>query len=247
MNEFVKIGIVGTGVMATGINKLMISKGIDATLINSRDLLDNKIEELDQYDLFIECVAEDFDLKIQVFENILSHNSNCVIATCTSSLSVSKMQQTLSSGSNLIGIHFMNPPTYIHQVELVPAEFAYGENINRVKSWLENLGQTVTIVPDIPGFVVNALLFALLNRAAVLLEESGLTPSDIDNLIVNVAGHKMGPLKTLDLIGIDTSKKILDSLYLQDPVNNLMPAKIFELMIEQGELGRKTKRGFFTY
>ena len=242
-----KVGVVGNGVMGKGIQKLFVSKEVNSTILDPRKVIKGENFDLDTYDIFIECVGEELDLKIEIFKKLEAINQGAIFASCTSSLSIIEMQNQIELKNQLIGIHFMNPPTFIRHIELIPTELTSLTTFNIIKKWLDSLDRVVTTVPDSPGFVVNALLFSLFNRAAKLMEETNITAFEIDNLLINVAGHNMGPLKTLDLIGIDTSYKILTNLFLRDPENNLCPAKILETMIEKGELGRKVKRGFYSY
>jgi 3-hydroxybutyryl-CoA dehydrogenase len=242
-----KIGVVGSGLMARGILRLLTSKNQDATLINPRFSAGFDLQAFSNLDLIIECVVENFETKVEVIRKIRSMNPNAIIGTSTSSLGITQIQQHLNFDSKFLGIHFMNPPSQIRSVELVKGHSTQLEIVDFVSQWITDLGQLAVLVEDKPGFVVNALLFAMLNRAALLLEESEMSAVELDNLICLSLGHKIGPYRTMDLIGIDTCKVILENLYLQDSAKNFKPANIFDQLVENGKLGRKTKSGFLDY
>ena len=112
---------------------------------------------------------------------------------------------------------------------------------------LESIGRKVLVVPDTPGFVVNALLFSFLNQAMALKEATGLSPEAIDELVTHALGHPLGPFKTMDLVGLDTSENILKNLHLKKPNQFQSPAPSIGELTAEGRLGRKSKSGFYSY
>jgi 3-hydroxyacyl-CoA dehydrogenase len=247
MNSEICVGIVGTGVMGKGLHRLFKSKNVESRVISPRELLNGSFSDLADVTMFIECVKEELEIKIDVFNKLQEQSDSAILATCTSSLSVLEIQKHLLSTERFLGIHFMNPPSLINEVEIIPTSITSDKTLAESKSILELLNKRVTIVPDTAGLVVNALLFVMLNRAVKLLEETMLSPNLIDELIMGALGHNLGPLKTIDLIGIDTTLTILGNLYLRDPQNNQTPASLLIKMCEQGRLGRKVKSGFYEY
>ena len=233
--------------MAKAINRLLLSSSQHSQLIESRKFLSDEEPNLKNLDLIIECVAEDFNLKVEILEKIRKFNKSAIISSSTSSLSIADLQEKISFDEKFLGIHFMNPPSQINVVELVPTKYSDPVIVDSVDLWLSYIGQEVVLTQDNPGFLVNALLFTMFNRAGYMLDNSNATASEIDLLMVSVSGHKIGPFRTMDLIGIDTCKVILENLHSKDPLFNLQPANIFEEMISKGALGRKTRNGFYKY
>jgi 3-hydroxybutyryl-CoA dehydrogenase len=244
------IAVVGHGIMGRGVASLLKSKGYTVHVVDSRLLIQNDLETqelLQPAQLVIECVKEDILIKKVVIQKISAVVPDSYIGSCTSSISISELQNYHKTPEKFSGVHFMNPPRVIEQVELIKGHLTSEQTINFFKDFLVNIGKTPYVIDDSSGFVINALLLSMLNRAAILLDDSQLSAKEIDELMVGVCGHSMGPLATLDLIGLDTALQILTNMYEADPDKNLKPARIIIKMVEQGQLGRKTKQGFFSY
>ena len=242
--------IIGRGTMGSGISRLLKRLNVEHDLISLSKEGSNPalvLDTLKRASLIIECVTEDLDTKRTILGMCSRINGKSIIATCTSSIVLASIELEIQNPERFCGIHFMNPPTFIDFVEFIPGSSMNSEYRNRVLSWLELIGRKTYSVPDTPGFVVNALLFSLLNSAAYLLQENALSFSEIDELMVGVCGHKMGPFRTLDLIGLDTSVNILYSLHQQSPLLNLPPANILIAKVEKSELGKKSGHGFYRY
>ena len=242
--------IIGSGTMGSGISRLLKRLNVEHNLISVRKEGSNPefaLDVLKGASLIIECVTEDIDTKRNILGMCSKLNSESVIATCTSSIMLANIEIEIQKPERFCGIHFMNPPTVIDFVEFIPGSSMNSEYRNRVLSWLDLIGRKTYSVLDTPGFVINALLFSLLNRAAYLLQENKLSCDEIDELMVGVCGHKMGPFRTFDLIGLDTSLNILNSLHRQSPILNLPPANILISKVEKGELGKKSGHGFYRY
>lgn len=189
----------------------------------------------------VEAVVEDLDVKRPLLTELGGLiGPEAVLASTTSSLSVEALAEASGRSERFLGLHVFNPVTRMKLVELVFPEAASEETRARAKALCERFEKTAVEVPDIPGFVVNRLLFPYLFSAVRLLEETGMNPGDIDTCMKLGAGHPMGPLALLDLVGLDVSKAIGETIGEQ------IPPKVDEL-IAQGALGRKTKKGFLEY
>jgi 3-hydroxybutyryl-CoA dehydrogenase len=196
---------------------------------------------LSQASFAVEAVVEDHDIKAVVLaelNNILDEQA--VLASTTSSLSVERLAQASGRPERFLGLHVFNPVTRMKLVELVFPEDASQETRTRAQALCEAFEKTAVVVPDVPGFVVNRLLFPYLFNAVRLLEETGMQAQDIDTCMKLGAGHPMGPFALLDLVGLDVSKAIGET------IGEAIPPRVDELIAE-GALGRKTKRGFLAY
>jgi 3-hydroxybutyryl-CoA dehydrogenase len=189
----------------------------------------------------VEAVVEDHDVKASLLgelNEILAPES--ILASTTSSLSVERLAQASGRPERFLGLHVFNPVIRMKLVELVFPSTASEETRNRALALCETFEKTPVEVPDIPGFVVNRLLFPYLFSAVRLLEETNMDARDVDTCMQLGAGHPMGPLALLDLVGLDVSAAIGETI--GEPV----PARVREL-IEQGALGRKSGRGLHSY
>jgi 3-hydroxybutyryl-CoA dehydrogenase len=189
----------------------------------------------------VEAVVEDLDVKrplLGVLNGIVSPET--VIASTTSSLSVQSLAEASGRPERFLGLHVFNPVTRMKLVELVFPQAASQQTRERALALCETFEKTPVEVPDVPGFVVNRLLFPYLFSAVRLQEETDLGAEAIDTCMKLGAGHPMGPLALLDLVGLDVSKAIGET------IGESIPPRVSEL-IEQGALGRKAKRGFLDY
>jgi 3-hydroxybutyryl-CoA dehydrogenase len=246
----IKVAIIGSGIMGNGIKEFLDSRGVKAYLISARSLLeafDSSKDAIPLCDLIIECCAEDIATKKSVLEIISSKNSNCIIGTCTSSISVSELQESVHNSERFCGIHFMNPPRAINVVEVIPGNQTNKRTLAKVKKLLLDLDREVFEVTDSPGFAVNSVLISMLNQAVYTLGSCGLEPRELDLLLKKTTGLRLGPLATIDLIGVDVTVKIIQNMHEANDREFLPPASKLLSMIEKGYLGRKTKIGFFEY
>jgi 3-hydroxybutyryl-CoA dehydrogenase len=189
----------------------------------------------------VEAVVEDLAVKTPLLEELAGLvGPDAVLASTTSSLSVQALAEASGRPERFLGLHVFNPVTRMKLVELVFPDAASQETRERAKALCERFEKTAVEVPDIPGFVVNRLLFPYLFSAVRLLEETGMEPADVDTCMKLGAGHPMGPLALLDLVGLDVSKAIGETI--GEPI----PPRVEEL-IAAGALGRKSKRGFLEY
>jgi 3-hydroxybutyryl-CoA dehydrogenase len=191
--------------------------------------------------IVVEAVVEDFEVKAQLLGELNAiANPDAVLASTTSSLSVAELAKASGRPDKFLGLHVFNPVTKMQLVELVFPEGASEQTRARAQELCEDFEKTPVEVPDVPGFVVNRLLFPYLFSAVRLIEETGMEASDVDTCMRLGAGHPMGPLALLDLVGLDVSKAIGET------IGTPIPPRVEELVAE-GALGRKTKRGFHSY
>jgi 3-hydroxybutyryl-CoA dehydrogenase len=189
----------------------------------------------------VEAVVEDFDVKAALLaelDAILAPEA--ILASTTSSLSVQELARASGRPQRFLGLHVFNPVTKMQLVELIFPPQATEETRSRALALCETFEKTPVEVPDVPGFVVNRLLFPYLFSAVRLLEETGMDPSGVDTCMRLGAGHPMGPLALLDLVGLDVSKAIGET------IGAPVPQRVEEL-ISEGALGRKSGRGFHKY
>jgi len=189
----------------------------------------------------IEAIAEDLACKSQVLAEVAAHAGPAtILGTTTSSLSVTALGEASGHPERFIGLHVFNPVPKMDLVEVVYTPRTTGEVRSRTRALCDALGKTGVEVPDIPGFVVNRLLFPMLFDAVRLVADHGLHPEDVDCCMTLGAAHPMGPLALLDYVGIDVSIAIGESIGTE------VPERLHELARE-GRLGRKAGRGFYDY
>jgi 3-hydroxybutyryl-CoA dehydrogenase len=192
-------------------------------------------------DFVVEAVVEDHDVKAALHAEL--HPllpPGAILASTTSSLSVERLAAESGRPERFVGLHVFNPVTKMKLVELVFPTAASPDTRARALALCETFEKTPVEVPDVPGFVVNRLLFPYLFSAVRLLEETAIDPTAIDTCMKLGAGHPMGPLALLDLVGLDVSKAIGDT------IGAPVPHRV-EALIAEGALGRKTGRGFHSY
>jgi 3-hydroxybutyryl-CoA dehydrogenase len=189
----------------------------------------------------VEAVVEDAKVKAGVLAELNAIvGPDAVLASTTSSLSVGELAQASGREQRFVGLHVFNPVTKMQLVELVFPARALEQTRRRALELCATLEKTPVEVPDVPGFVVNRLLFPYLFSAVRLLEETGMQAADVDTCMKLGAGHPMGPLALLDLIGLDVSEAIGRT------IGEAVPPRVGQLLAE-GALGRKSGRGFHSY
>ncbi len=200
-----------------------------------------ELEELAGCAIVVEAIAEDPEAKRALYERLGgSLREDAVLATTTSSLSVTELAEASGRPDRFGALHVFNPVERMRLVELSFPEAASPETRRRLHELCEQLDKTAVEVPDAAGFVVNRLLFPYLFDAVRLLERNGLGPEAIDTCMKLGAGHPMGPLALLDFVGLDVAAAIGESIGAE------VPARLRELIAE-GKLGRKAGAGFYSY
>lgn len=203
---------------------------------------------LQEADLVIEAMIEDIQLKKTDFAAL---DAMCpphtIFASNTSSLSVTDMAAATKRADKVVGLHFFNPAYLMKLVEVVKAIETSDETVATAMAFVEQLGKTPVLSQDNPGFIVNLLLIPFLNDAARAYESGVATATDIDTAMKLGAGHPMGPLALMDMIGIDVCVKVGDIMYeaYKDPKYSV--PHIVRRMMMAGHLGRKSGKGFYTY
>jgi len=206
------------------------------------------LADMKDAELVVEAVPERLDLKRTIFAEL---DAVCppdtVLATNTSSLSVTEISVATSRPGKVVGMHFFNPAPVMKLVEVVRTVVTEPPVIEDVEALAQRLGKVDVTIGDKAGFIANALLFGYLNHAVSMLEARYATREDLDAAMKLGCGLPMGPLALLDLIGLDTAYEILDTMYQQSRDRLHAPAPILRQMIIAGLLGRKSGRGFYTY
>ena len=199
-------------------------------------------------DLFIEAAPEIPELKKQVFEQaVATLRDDAIIATNTSSLSVTQLANVAGCPDRFVGIHFFNPVPAMALVEVVKGLLTSEETAAIAKAFVERVGKTPVMVNDSPGFVVNRILFPMINEAVYTLMEGVSSAEDIDAAMKAGANHPMGPLALADLIGLDTTLAVLEVLQRDIGDPKYRPCPLLRRYVAAGRLGRKSGAGFFTY
>jgi 3-hydroxybutyryl-CoA dehydrogenase len=222
--------------------------GRDAAFARLRFTTD--LGELADRQLVVEAVAENEQVKTDVFTALdkVITDPDAIFASNTSSIPIMKLGMATSRPQQVIGIHFFNPVPVLKLVELVPSLLTDESTKERVDSFVENvLGKEVILSQDRAGFVVNALLVPYLLSAIRMLESGFASAEDIDTGMVQGCAHPMGPLALTDLIGLDTTKAIAESMYAEfkEPLYSAPPLLL--RMVDAGLLGKKSSRGFYDY
>lgn len=258
-----RLGIVGSGAIACGLAATAASHGeivlfarspdrarkgvdkacsrLDGEVDAGRVQILDEFEGLSEASFVVEAITEDISVKSEMLEKLgRTVGEDTIMATTTSSLSVEKLAEASGHPNRFVALHVFNPVPRMKLVELSFPTGVNGTTRERSLALCEALGKHPVEVPDLPGFVVNRLLFPYLFSAVRLQEETGLESKAIDDCMTLGAGHPMGPLALLDFVGLDVSVAIGESIGTE------IPQKARDL-IDEGALGRKSGRGFYDY
>jgi 3-hydroxyacyl-CoA dehydrogenase len=258
-----RLGIAGTGTIGCGLASAAAARGIkvtvwgrsDRSIARAREALGGEdietardLEELAGATLVVEAVAEELDAKQAVLASLASSlDDGALLATTTSSLSVSTLAHSSGVPERFFGLHVFNPVDRMELVELCFPDEASADTRRRAAAFCASLGKQAIQVPDEPGFVVNRLLFPYLFDAVRLLERSGLEPEQIDACMKLGASHPMGPLELLDFVGLDVADAIGEALHADTSDPSHRPPGRIKSLVREGRLGRKSGRGFYEY
>ncbi|MGB9886344.1 MAG: 3-hydroxybutyryl-CoA dehydrogenase [Moorellales bacterium] len=199
-------------------------------------------------DLAIEAVIENLDTKKQVFQNLDALlGPEAVLASNTSSISITQLAVFTKRPHRVVGMHFFNPVPVMQLVEVIPGLATEPAVVEVAMETCRRIGKTPVQVKDSPGFAVNRLLIPMLNEAIYAVYEGVGTPEDIDTVMKLGANHPMGPLALADLIGLDTVLAIMEVLYHNFGDPKYRPCPLLRQYVQAGWLGRKTGRGFYQY
>jgi enoyl-CoA hydratase/3-hydroxyacyl-CoA dehydrogenase len=217
------------------------------TLDNISFILDLQ-EAVKEADLIVEAIPERMELKKRVWAEVSGHaREDAILATNTSSLSISKIAEAVDHPERFVGMHFFNPPTHMRLVEVIPGEKTGREAIETILTVSQLLGKTpVEVKRDVVGFIVNRILVTYLNEATKLLETGNYTKEQIDGAMQHQAGMPLGPFMLSDLIGIDIVRHVL-KVFEENLGPQYRPANSIETLFQEKKLGRKTRSGFYSY
>ncbi|MFJ1808163.1 MULTISPECIES: 3-hydroxybutyryl-CoA dehydrogenase [unclassified Streptomyces] len=284
MDPVTRLGVVGCGLMGSGIAEIAVRSGIDVRVAEAtldaveagrrrltasldrgvrrgklseeqrdqalaRLSFTSDLAELADRQFVVEAVAENRDIKTDVLRALdkTVEDPEAILATNTSSIPIVDLAVATERPGQVIGMHFFNPVPVQRLVELIPALTTSPETVQRTRGFAEQLRKEPIEAPDRSGFVVNALLVPYLLSAVRMLEAGSARPDDIDRGMELGCAHPMGPLRLLDLIGLDTAQSVAESMYeeFKEPLH--APPALLRRMVAAGHLGRKSGRGFYTY
>ena len=201
-----------------------------------------------EMDLIVEAATENPTIKLDIFRQLDElAPEKTILASNTSSLSITQIAASTSRPDKVVGLHFFNPVHAMKLIELIKGLTTSDETAETVKEIGESLGKTVVEVKDSAGFVVNRILIPLINEGAFVLSEGVATAKEIDQAMKLGANHPMGPLELGDLVGLDVVLAIMEVLFNEFRDSKYRPAPLLRKMVEAGKLGRKTGEGFFKY
>ena len=283
MTAVKRVGVVGCGLMGSGIVQVSAAAGID-TIVREVDqaTLDKglgrikkfleggvekgkltaedkdktlahikgttKLEDLAPCELIIEAAIENIAAKREVFGTLDKvTRPDAVLASNTSSLSITEIAASTSHPERVLGLHFFNPVPLMKLVEIIRALPTSEGAFDKAKGFVEQIGKTAVVCKDTPGFVVNRLLVPYLLDAVRLLESGIATREDIDNGMKLGCGYPMGPLTLLDFVGLDTTYYIANIMFEEFRQPHFAPPPLLKRMVLAGYMGRKSGRGFYEY
>ena len=199
-------------------------------------------------DLVIEAATEDEDTKRQIFNDLRSYiRPGTIVASNTSSISITRLAAQTDRPEQFIGMHFMNPVPLMQLVELIRGIATDDETFRSARDFTQSLGKTIAVSEDFPAFIVNRILLPMINEAVYTLYEGVGTVDAIDKALKLGANHPMGPLELADFIGLDICLSVMQVLYEGLADTKYRPCPLLVKYVEAGWLGRKAERGFYDY
>lgn len=234
--------------VATSVQK-SIDRGLDGSVDDwmAKFSVSTDKADLAGRELVVEAVPEIWDLKVQTLQETEKNmDETAVLASNTSSLSIDGLAKELARPGRFLGLHFFNPVPASKLIEVVVGQQTDEELVDAARGWTEGLGKTAVVVKDAPGFASSRLGVALALEAMRMVEAGVASAEDIDNAMVLGYGHASGPLKTTDIVGLDVRLGIAE--YLEETLGErFAPPQIMRDMVERGELGMKSGKGFYDW
>ncbi|MBL8571172.1 MAG: 3-hydroxybutyryl-CoA dehydrogenase [Phreatobacter sp.] len=207
-----------------------------------------QVDGLRDCDLIIEAATENEQVKVKIFQSVCPiAKPEAILATNTSSISITRLASTTDRPERFIGIHFMNPVPVMQLVELIRGIATEDETFEASRALCAKLGKTVAVAEDFPAFIVNRILLPMINEAIYTLYEGVGSVEAIDTAMRLGANHPMGPLQLADFIGLDTCLSVMQVLYEGLADSKYRPCPLLVKYVEAGWLGRKSQRGFYDY
>ena len=242
----------GNAAVAAGLDRLVTKAKLSA---GDRDIALARLRGTTDYsalrvcDLIVEAATENEALKLQILQQQVEPRArpDAIVATNTSSISITKLGAALKHPARFVGLHFFNPVPAMALVEVVRGAKTDDATVEAAVALAKRLGKTPVVVKDSPGFVVNRLLCPMLNEAALIYGESVASASDIDEAMKLGCNHPIGPLALCDLIGIDVVLAVMEVFHREFKDPKYRPAPLLKEMVAAGHLGRKSGRGFYNY
>jgi 3-hydroxybutyryl-CoA dehydrogenase len=203
---------------------------------------------LERADYVVENATEKWEIKKGIYPQMDAIcPQHCIFAADTSCISITRIGSMTKRPDRVVGIHFMNPVPLKPTVEMIRGYHTSEETIERSKAFLASMGKDCVVVNDSPGFVSNRVLMLTVNEAVYLVHDQVASPQEVDKIFKACFGHKMGPLETADLIGLDTILYSVEVLYESFNDSKYRPCPLLKKMVDAGLLGRKSGQGFYTY
>ena len=246
--EFVERGM---STIHKSLNKLVAKQRMsdaEAEQALSRISISTERSDCAEVDLVIEAVPEVLDLKLSIFTELDEVcKPDCILASNTSSISISTIANATNRPDKVIGMHFMNPVPIMKLVEIINGDKTSKDTNSVVVTAAAKMGKTALSCNDSPGFISNRILCPMLNEAILTLQEGVALPEAIDGIMKLGMNHPIGPLALSDLIGLDTVLHIMNVLHAGLKDDKYAPAPLLIQMVEEGKLGRKSGEGFYNY
>jgi 3-hydroxybutyryl-CoA dehydrogenase len=220
----------------------------DRTVVAKRIAYTTEYEGFDAVDFVIENVTEDWEIKRGVYQRIDPLcPPHCVFAVNTSVIPITRVGAATTRPDRVLGMHFMNPVPMKPMVEVIRGHHTSEATLDTARRLLTQMGKECVVVQDSPGFVSNRVLMLTVNEAVYLVQEGVATAEEVDRIFKSCFGHRMGPLETADLIGLDTILQSVQGLHSAFSDSKYRPCPLLTRMVDAGLLGRKSGRGFFDY
>lgn len=233
--------------LARLVEKEKISKK-DQEKTLSKIITTTNYDDIEKSQLVIEAASENIEIKKEIFQKLDTVlNKDSIITSNTSTLSIIQIAKSTARPEKVVGIHFFNPAPVMKLVEIIESIETAKQTTNIAKEFVVSLGKDPVVTKDRPGFIVNRILIPMLNEAVFAFEEGMGSAEDIDKAMKLGTNHPMGPLELMDLIGLDVTVDILDVLCEEFSDPKYRAAPILRQMVRDGNLGRKTGKGFYSY